>query len=120
MLRKLETYLENKILTLPSWLSAHLKRTADVAVELANNHEVDPIRCRLSALAHDIAKTYDNIDWHGTDGVDTDAMTGSFPTSIGEKIIKMGLYKQSKSPQLLPYAKQQHQSSSGFIFRNAT
>ena len=62
MLRKLETYLENKILTLPSWLSAHLKRTADVAVELANNHEVDPIRCKLSALAHDIAKIYDNND----------------------------------------------------------
>ena len=62
MLRKLETYLENKILTLPSWLSAHLKRTADIAVELANIHEADPTRCKLSALAHDIAKTYDNID----------------------------------------------------------
>ena len=62
MLRKLETYLENKILTLPSWLSAHLKRTAEIAVELAILHKADPTRCKLSALAHDIAKTYHNND----------------------------------------------------------
>ena len=62
MLRKLETYLENKILILPSWLSAHLKRTAEIAVELAIVHKADPTRCKLSALAHDIAKTYHNND----------------------------------------------------------
>ena len=38
-------------------------------------------QCSGVLVTKDGGKTYDNIDWHGTDGVDTDAMTGSFPTS---------------------------------------
>ena len=37
-------------------------------------------QCSGVLVTKDGGKTYDNIDWHGTDGVDTDAMTGSFPT----------------------------------------
>ena len=36
--------------------------------------------CSLSF--QDGGKTYDNIDWHGTDGVDTDAMTSFVSTTM--------------------------------------
>ena len=44
-------------------------------------HGTISTQCSGVLVTKDGGKTYDNIDWHGTDGVDTDAMTGSFPTS---------------------------------------
>ena len=58
----LRTYLNEKISVLPKWLSAHLHRTAELAVKFADYYEEDIQKCELAALSHDIVKHYDNED----------------------------------------------------------
>jgi len=58
----LRTYLNEKISVLPKWLSAHLHRTAELAVKFADYYEEDIQKCELAALSHDIVKHYDNKD----------------------------------------------------------
>ena len=58
----LRTYLNEKISVLPKWLSAHLHRTAELAVKFADYYEEDIQKCELADLSHDNVKHYDNKD----------------------------------------------------------
>ena len=58
----LRTYLNKKISVLPKWLSEHLNRTANLAIEFAKHYKEDIQKCELGALSHDIVKHYDNED----------------------------------------------------------
>jgi predicted HD superfamily hydrolase involved in NAD metabolism len=51
LLQRLSVELDAEIL-------AHSERTAELAVQLAEHHGVDPERARLAALIHDIADRY--------------------------------------------------------------
>ncbi|MCH8801915.1 MAG: bis(5'-nucleosyl)-tetraphosphatase (symmetrical) YqeK [Chloroflexi bacterium] len=54
--------LQDRLGALPDGLQAHIYRVRDVALELADRHEIDPQRAELGALAHDVCRAVSGGD----------------------------------------------------------
>jgi predicted HD superfamily hydrolase involved in NAD metabolism len=60
MLDELTCRVQQRVLTLPQGLQAHIYRARDIALELACKHDIDPQCAALGALAHDVCRAMSN------------------------------------------------------------
>ena len=58
----LPSVVQDQISQLPLWLQSHIERSREVALKLANLHNIDETPVDLAISAHDLAKAMDGSD----------------------------------------------------------